>query len=185
MKKVYISCYENSDKEFKNHLIKFNQDRNNVLFHLIDSQEKDFNSIKNKDPFEFIDTIKKHILRDSDIVIFLIGLESHKRMTIDWEARAAMHDTNLIKKCGIVVVYLPDVCEKYGTKIPRSVLPKIIQKNMICRDAFILETTWSKLTHDINNIEKVLNVAFAYGQMSNYISDSNVQTKNESNIIIK
>ena len=43
MKKVYISCYENNDRFYKNTIVNFNRNRNETLFKLIDSNEASFN----------------------------------------------------------------------------------------------------------------------------------------------
>lgn len=185
MKKIYISCYENSDIKYKNQLIEWNSKRNNTLFDCVNSSENEFYKIKQTQDEIFIDSVKKHILKDASVVVCLVGLDTGKRKIVDWELRAAMYESTLLKKCGIVIIYLPEVYEKYGSQIPRSILPKIIQKNIINRDASILETTWNKLELDINNIEKMLNVGFAYGQMSKYIVDEFIATTNQANIILK
>ena len=164
-------------------MININNSRNNSLFIPILSNEKDFYKLQINLPNSvFIESVKKHIIKNADIVIFLVGLESNKRRIMDWEVRAAISETSMLKKCGIVVVYLPEVVEKYGTKIPRSLLPKILQKNMMKNTVYVLETTWRKMMNDINDIERILNVGFAYGQMSKYIYDDNITVNNEKNI---
>lgn len=185
MKKLYISCYENSDAKYKKQLIEWNRLRNNTLFEYIESKENDFYMFRQTYDEALIDSIKKHVFKDADVAMFLVGLDTHKRKTTDWEARAAIHETTLLKKCGIIVVYLPEVYQQYGEKIPRTLLPKIIQKNIINPNAYVLEITWNKIAQDINNLEKFLNVGFAYGQMSKYVSDSFVETSNQTNVIFK
>lgn len=185
MKKIYISCYENSDIKYKDQLLQWNKMRNHTLFDCINSNENEFYKIKQTQDDIFIDSIKKHILKDASVILCLVGLDTGKRKIVDWELRAAMYESTLLKKCGVVVIYLPEVYEKYGSQIPRSILPNILQKNIINRDAHILETTWGKLEKDINNIEKILNVGFAYGQMSRYIVDEFIATSNQANIVFK
>lgn len=185
MKKVYISCYENDDSRYKDKLIEINSDRNQTLFFNMPSDEKLLQIFAKKlNNDHFIENIKKNALKNTDVVIFLVGLETNKRMFVDWEVRAAMTETDLLKKCGIVVVYLPELFEKYGTKIPRSVLPKILQINMNNPNAFIYETSWHKIMQDVYNIEQILNIGFAYGQMSKYYLDNNYLKTNIKNIYL-
>ena len=103
--------------------------------------------------------------------MFLVGDETKKRRVVDWEARAAMSKYGIFEKCGIVIVYLPELVEKYGAKIPRSVLPKIIKDNVDKSDVFVVETTWDKIKRDINILDKLLNTAYAYSKMSKYDVD--------------
>lgn len=172
MKKVYISCYENSDHLYKDILVKSNEMRGNKLFQLIESNpdwiEKDYLTKKEN----IIPFIKKTILKTADVVLFLIGNETKKRRVVDWEVRAAMTKYGIFEKCGIVVVYLPELIEKYGTKIPRTVLPNILKDNIDKSDVFMVETTWDKIKRDINILDKLFNTAYAYSKMSKYDLDS-------------
>lgn len=182
MKRIYISCYENHDSKYKDILVKSNEVRGNKLFTLVDSNpdiiEKDFSSKKEN----IIPFIKKNILKNTDVVMFLIGDETKKRRVVDWEARAAMTKYGIFEKCGIVIVYLPELIEKYGAKIPRSVLPKIIRDNVDKSDVFVVESTWDKIKRDINILDKLLNTAYAYSKMSKYDVDiSPFETDNFNN----
>ncbi len=181
MKKIYISCYENNDYKYKDILIKSNEIRGNKLFTLVESDpdliEKNFLSKKeNIVPF-----IKKNILKTTDVVMFLISDETKKRRVVDWEARAAMTKYGIFEKCGIVIVYLPEIVEKYGNKIPRSVLPNILRENVENPDVFLVETTWDKIKRDINILDKLLNTAYAYSKMSKYQLDSPLEIENIKN----
>ena len=75
MKKVYISCYENNDRFYKNTIVNFNRNRNETLFKLIDSNEASFNEIEKGNPY-FIEMVKQLILKDSEVTIFLICLKA-------------------------------------------------------------------------------------------------------------
>ncbi|MCF0217422.1 MAG: TIR domain-containing protein [Malacoplasma sp.] len=181
MKKVYISCYENSDYKYKEILIKSNEIRGNKLFTLVQSDsdfvEKDYLSKKDN----IIPFIKKNVLRGADVVVFLIGEETYKRRVVDWEARAAMSSFGVLDKCGIVIVYLPELIEKYGSKIPRIVLPEILKVNVESNDVFVLETTWEKIKRDINILDKLLKTSYAYSRMSNYVLTTAMEKENICN----
>lgn len=181
MKKIYISCYENNDYDYKNKLIEKNFNRNNMLFGLINKEDIN-NEIFRKDKTNFIEIIKNKFLQDSEVLVLLVGEETKKRKSIDWEIRAAMTKTSLFDKCGILIVYLDDVIKKYHGKIPREILPKIISKNINNKDCFFLETTWNKFIHSYETIEKYINVAFAYGKMSKYELDKEIKEFDDSNL---
>lgn len=78
MKKIYISCYENDDSKYKNALIEANKRRNNLIFELNNSTEKDFYNLMGNS-VNIIEKIKTNLFRDAEISIFLIGNETKKR----------------------------------------------------------------------------------------------------------
>lgn len=180
MKKIYISCYENNDSKYKDILIEANKRRNNLIFELSDSTEKDFYNLIG-DPNNIIEKIKTNLFRDAEVAIFLVGGETKKRKIANWEARAAMSEYGIFRKCGIIIIYLPDLIQRYGSKIPRSVLPNILEININRPDVYMHETTWEKVIRDINVFDKLLNTAYAYGKMSKYALDEKIETKNQSN----
>ncbi|MEF9984789.1 MAG: TIR domain-containing protein [Malacoplasma sp.] len=185
MKKIYISCYENNDMSFKQAIIDLNKKRNNCLFELINSSESEIENeflSLNNDEESFIHRIRNKYLRDADVMILLVGLETKKRKTIDWELRAAMSQTNLFSKSGILIVYLPEIIERFGAKIPRSILPNILLKNINTKDTFIVETIYSRLFKQFSYIEKCINVSYAYGQMSKYDVDESIKKNDDSNL---
>lgn len=181
MKKVYISCYNNNDREYKNKLISLNKERNNTIFELIKSETKQYISLDPKQD-GFTKWIKNKYLRDSEVLILLVGLETKNRKHIDWEVRAIMEENALYKKGGIMIVYLDDVVNKYGNRIPRSVLPKVLAENFGTQTAFFVETTWEKLTQNYSMLEKLIDVTYGFGKMSDYIINNDIQIKDESNV---
>lgn len=185
MKKIYISCYENNDMVFKEKIIELNKMRKDTIFNLINSQESEIEKeilLINNNNQSFIERIRNKYLRDADVVILLVGLETKKRKTIDWELKAAMTETNLFSKSGILIVYLPEITERFGAKIPRSILPNIILKNMELKETFIVETIYTRLFTPISYIEKCINVSYAYGKMSKYIVNESVKKEDDSNL---
>ncbi|WP_229502885.1 hypothetical protein [Malacoplasma iowae] len=95
-----------------------------------------------------------------------------------------MLQNGFLKKSGIIIIYLPDIVEKYGTKIPRSVLPTILQKNLQKPDVFAIETTWEKISKDFFNLEKLISVAYAYAKISEYELDDEYKKENSHNMNI-
>ncbi|MBD5446005.1 MAG: hypothetical protein HDR31_01665 [Mycoplasma sp.] len=180
MKKIYISCYENNDLKYKNLLIDANKRRNNLIFELNNSTESDFYNLIG-DSKSIIEKVKSNLFRDAEVAIFLVGDETKKRKISNWEARAAMSDYGIFRKCGIIIVYLPDLIQKYGSKIPRSVLPSILELNISKPDVYMHETTWEKIIRDINVFDRLLNTAYAYGKMSKYVLNEDIETENQSN----
>ena len=180
MKKVYISCYENLDEKYKDALIQSNVIRDNKLFDLVETNEDIINNAF-IDRSNIVQFVKKNMMKSAEVIIFLISEESKKRRIADWEARAAMTKFGIFEKCGIMIIYLPDITYKYGTKIPRSVLPAILEKNINKKDVFMVERTWESIKKDVNTFDRLINTAFAYGRMSKYELDDNILLENKSN----
>lgn len=178
MKKIYISSYSNEHQKFKNTLIEYGKHKK--IFLINNSVESDFNFLDTSDGNELIRNIKVKILKNSEIAIFLIGKESSTRKIIDWELRASMITFGMLKKCGIIVVYLPEISEEYGDKFPRSILPEILYKNISNPNCHIIETTWNRINKEAGHLEKLLNLALCYRYISNYKLDKNIKTKNET-----
>lgn len=178
MKKIYISCYLNNDGWYKEYIIGNFINVANSQYDIVRKDKTEINAISRKPSIDIVENVKKIIFKDSEICIFLIGLETKLRRDVDWEARAAMYDVGMLKKCGIIIIYLPEVTDKYGTKIPRSLLPTILQKNVQSKDVFVVETTWDNLFKEENAFDKYISVAEAYGKMSHYELDDNILKDN-------
>lgn len=179
MKKVYISCYSNEHQKYKNTLLDYG--KNKKLFLTNCSNEKDFDFLNtNNTDDEIIKSVKLKILKDSDVSIFLIGKETSSRKIIDWELRASMINYGVLKSCGIIVVYLPEITDEFKEKIPRSVLPEILYKNISNPDCHIVETTWNRINKEVGHLEKLLNLALCYKNLSKYKIDKNIKIKNSS-----
>lgn len=177
MKKIYISCYENADKKYMDSLIKSNEDRKNSVFDLINkTNESLLDKITNKSTI--VESIKKNVLRDTEVCVFLIGPETNKRKEVDWIARAAMSSHGVLEKTGILIIYLPEIVSKYVSKIPHSVLPPILEKNIRRSDVYMVETTWRKISLDFYNLEKFLYTAADLARISNYELDDEILMHN-------
>lgn len=167
MKKVYISCYDNLDFKYKNYLIQANKTRNERFFeHIDNSLELAFKV--NLDPVALVQFVKKSVLKNTEINLLLISLETKKRQEINWLVKATMLEYGLYPKAGFIIVYLPDVVKKYGPKIPHSVLPFVLSHNIKTKKAYVVEILWDKLIADLNVLESLLNTAYAYTKMSDY-----------------
>lgn len=182
MKKIYISCYENKDEKYKRFLINQNEMSENKLFQIMESNYEAVNqAFMNKK--NVVSFIKKNLMLAADVSVFLIGMETRKRRIIDWEARAALSNIGIFDKSGVLIIYLPDVTKEYGSKIPHSVLPKILRENIVKKNVYFAEETWEKLNNDLNAFDKLVSIAYFYNKMSKYdpIDIENIMMENETN----
>lgn len=113
--KVFISYYHKDDQFYKNYLINMRE---------YDYSKSDFVSIfdnysVNQD--EIDDTglsaerirciIRDQYIKDATVLILLCGKNTKTRKYIDWEIHAAMFDTQLNPKMGILVINLPTISQ--------------------------------------------------------------------------
>lgn len=174
MKKIYISAYAAEHKKYVDILSEYG--KNKKVFSTFFPNEKDFTFLGTSKGKNLIENLKIKLFRDSEIAIFLIGKDSKLRKTIDWELRASMSSFGIFKKCGIIVIYLPEITQEHGEIIPRSLLPEILYKNISNPNCHIIESTWQRINKESGHLEKLLNLSLYYRNTCNY--DLNEDIKN-------
>ncbi|WP_205414904.1 TIR domain-containing protein, partial [Klebsiella pneumoniae] len=58
-------------------------------------------------PQKIREIIRDEYLRDTSVLILLVGTETKNRKHVDWELYSSMRDSTINKKSGILVVNLP------------------------------------------------------------------------------
>jgi len=107
--KVFISYHHFLDQEYKDFLEEFNDEHQIFI-----NQSVQIGEIDDSLPTEQIrETIRDDYLRDSSVLILLVGLETKNRKHIDWEIYSSMRDSKLNKKSGILVINLPTIKSSY------------------------------------------------------------------------
>ena len=107
--KVFISYHHMNDQYYKNTLEEMNDkheifvNRSVALGDIDDSEE----------PQRIREIIRDEYLRDTSVLILLVGTETKNRKHVDWEIYSSMRDSSVNKKSGILVVNLPSTNTTY------------------------------------------------------------------------
>lgn len=109
--KVFISYYHHDDQYYKNYLINMKE----YTYYGFQSVFEDCSVHED----EIDDTgltserirqiIRDDYIREATVLILLCGQNTKRRKHIDWEIHAAMFDTKLNPKMGILVINLPSI----------------------------------------------------------------------------
>lgn len=125
--KVFISYYHKDDQSYKDYLTD-TLNKNYDLFVDWSVREKEID-----DSGKSSETIRKIIrddyIRESTVLILLCGENTSKRKHVDWEIHAAMYDTELNPKMGIIVINLPDIENKQSVRVISESQKEIIAPN--------------------------------------------------------
>lgn len=104
-RKVFISYHHKNDQAYKDGLINFNNRENIFIDMSVDtgdiSDDLSDESIRQK--------IRDEYLKDTSVLILLVGEETKYRKHIDWEIYSSMYDGKVNKKSGILVITLPTI----------------------------------------------------------------------------
>ncbi len=104
--KVFISFYHADDQQYKDKLVKCSEE-NNIFIDMsvntndIDDTDKTSERIR--------EIIRDDYLKDSSVLIVLVGQNTKKRKHVDWEIYSSMYDGAVNKKMGILVINLPTI----------------------------------------------------------------------------
>lgn len=113
--KVFISYYHKDDQKYKNHLINMKEynpktfkwqsifDDYSVHEDEIDDTGLTSERVRQK--------IRDDYIKLATVMILLCGENTHTRKHIDWEIHAAMFNTNINPKMGIIVINLPSISQ--------------------------------------------------------------------------
>lgn len=119
--KVFISYHHENDQWAKEKLINLNKENSIFIDKSLTldglSETKKDGSKKTDDEIRI--EIRDDYLRDTSVVLLLVGTETKNRKHIDWELYSSMRDSPKNQKSSIVVIQLPDINPEYRT-IPYS-----------------------------------------------------------------
>ena len=111
MHRVFISYHHKNDQAYKEYLINWAEENNIFVDWSVDtgdiSDDLSDEQIREK--------IRDEYLRDSRVTILLVGTETKYRKHVDWELYSSMHNTQLNKKSGIIVILLPSAKSEFFT----------------------------------------------------------------------
>lgn len=108
--KVFISYHHENDQWAKDELINLNKENSIFIDKSLPldglSETKKDGSKKTDDEIRI--EIRDDYLRDTSVVLLLVGKETKNRKHIDWEIYSSMRDSPKNKKSSIVIIQLPD-----------------------------------------------------------------------------
>lgn len=102
--KVFISYHHDNDQQYKDELLRLNEQ-----YDIFDDYSVDMGDIdENLNDEAIRQRIRDEHLRDSSVTIILIGAETRKRKHVDWELHSSMTDSKINKRSGIILMELPE-----------------------------------------------------------------------------
>lgn len=109
--RVFVSYHHKNDQAYKEYLINWAEENNIFVDWSVDtgdiSDDLSDEQIREK--------IRDEYLRDCRVTILLVGTETKYRKHVDWELYSSMHNTQLNKKSGIIVILLPFAKSEFFT----------------------------------------------------------------------
>lgn len=139
--KVFISYYHEDDQNYKNAPLRANE-----WYDIFDDYSVHENDV---DDTGLTDEQVRRIIRDdyiqdASVLILLCGQNIKRRKHIDWEIHAAMYDSDVNPKMGILVINLPSISGK------QKMLACGNDEEQVMGNAL---TVWTPIQKDIAYIE--------------------------------
>ncbi|HCT3171576.1 TPA: TIR domain-containing protein [Enterobacter asburiae] len=107
--KVFISYHHFNDQQYKNDLEEMNIEHDIFINRSVSLGDID----ENEDTQTIREKIRDDYLKDTSVLILLVGTETQNRKHVDWEVYSSMRDSPKNKKSGILVVNLPSTNTTY------------------------------------------------------------------------
>ena len=108
--KVFISYHHANDQWYKNELEKMND-----IFDIFVNRSVSLGDIDDEEePQKIREIIRDKYLRDTSVLILLVGTETKNRKHVDWELYSSMRDSPKNGKSGVFVINLPSTGTTLG-----------------------------------------------------------------------
>lgn len=179
--KVFISYHHDNDQWAKEELLTINK-----RFGLFIDMSVGTGDIDEDLPSQDIrEEIRDNYLKDTSVLILLVGSETKNRKHIDWEIYSSMYNGKINKQSGILVITLPqsgmtrtraghgnEEKEKIHTDISTWVnakesyeeifsnMPDRILANLMDPDVYITVIPWSKIVDDPDKLYALIDCTF-------------------------
>jgi hypothetical protein len=120
---VFVSYHHANDEYYRDEFERLFSDKHNIMV----SKSVQLGDI---DPNLKTETIRRKIrdeyLRDSSVLVVLIGKDTWKRKYIDWEISSSIRQTKFNKRMGLIGILLPSH-PNYGKKTynPHTIPPRL------------------------------------------------------------
>ncbi len=205
--KVFISYYHADDQYYKNKLIEMKE----INFSIMEWQSVFEDYSVHED--EIDDTgmtdeqirreIRDNYIKNATVLILLCGENTRKRKHIDWEIHAAMYDSDINPKMGILVINLPQssqsmiACGADEEKIMGEninwvplkkdkseieekypYLPDRIKTNIAREGVSISVVNWDVVANNTQKLKELIDNAFDRRKTNNYDHSAPLRRRN-------
>lgn len=181
--KVFITYHHANDQEYKETLLKANEQYDLFVDASVDTGDID----DNLDDDTIRQKIRDEYLKDSTVTIVLIGLQTKYRKHVDWEIYSSMYNGKVNKQSGILVINLPVTGCTYFTathgedekkKIYSTTtswttiesraeyekrypyMPDRIIDNLLNPDVKISVTNWANIKDDVSKLSFLIDATY-------------------------
>lgn len=181
--KVFISYHHANDQLYKDYLENFNN-----YYDIFINKSVAIDDIDDDLPPDTIrEIIRDDYLRDTSVLILLVGTETKNRKHVDWEIYSSMRNSAKNRKSGILVINLPSVgctyfraahgeTEKrdfypntnewisindrteYERRYPY--MPARIIDNLLMEKSYISIVNWNDIENDPEKLRKLIELTF-------------------------
>lgn len=139
--KVFISYYHADDQDYKNALLKANEWYDLFDDYSVHENEVDDTGLTDEQVRRII---RDDYIQDATVLVLLCGQNTKRRKHIDWEIHAAMYDSDVNPKMGILVINLPSISGNQGMIACGN------DEEQVMGDSY---TIWTPIQKDIIYIE--------------------------------
>ena len=111
--RVFISYYHHDDQDYKDVLINMKEFdwstmRTQSIFEDCSVHQDEIDDTYMTDE-QIRKEIRDNYIKDATVLILLCGQNTKRRKFIDWEIHAAMYDSDVNPKMGILIINLPSI----------------------------------------------------------------------------
>ena len=146
--KVFISYYHADDQYYKNYLIGMKEYTScfgyQSIFDDYSVHENDVDDTGLNDE-QVRRIIRDDYIQDATVLVLLCGQNTKHRKHIDWEIHAAMYNSDVNPKMGLLVINLPSISSEQGMLACGN------DEEQVMSNGF---TSWTPIKKDITYIEQ-------------------------------
>lgn len=181
--KVFISYHHANDQFYKNYLESLNE-----YYDIFINKSVAIDDIDDDLPSNTIrEIIRDDYLRDTSVLILLVGTETKNRKHVDWEIYSSMRDSAKNSKSGVLVINLPSTKCSYFTAAhgenekeivhPSTTswikisdrkeyerrypyMPDRIIDNLLTSKSYISVVNWSDIENDHEKLKYLIDITF-------------------------
>ena len=132
--KVFISYYHAEDQYYKNYLLDMNEQFDVFVDHSVREHDIEDEGLSAENIRRII---RDNYIKDATVLILLCGKNTKGRKHVDWELNAAMYDSELNPRMGILVVNLPssgNACRAHSDDEKKLISPDSRWVNLDLRE---------------------------------------------------
>lgn len=200
--KVFISYYHKDDQSYKDWLLQANYYHKLFDDYSVHEDEIDDIGLSSE---QIRCKIRDEYIKDATVLILLCGQNTKKRKHIDWEIHAAMYDSPVNPKMGILVINLPSVSSRQGMisnsekeknimgpyinwtplnkeenslKEKYPFLPNRIIKNLLKDGVKIPVVNWDVIANNTDKLKELIDIVYINRTTNNYDHSDPLRSNN-------